>query len=271
MKTIITTIAALLLTVTTTFAQKEGPMLGAVSLTQPTCYGSSNGQITINTSGGLAPYTYLWSTGDTTQTISNLSAGNYSVLVSDAAGNTMGSMLTVPQPAQITVSGTVINTPMNTSNGSIDVISIDNTVGNYTYVWSSNNGQPMNQSTLDQTGLKSGNYKIYITDENGCEGVGYFQVNSYIAPFNGTGFKIKPSINNTTAISTYPNPSNGNFTIEVKENVNEIKVVNTQTGEEVINSNGFESKLEINNLPSGVYMIYAIGKNGTSVERITVL
>lgn len=270
MKTIITTIAALVLTMTT-FAQKVGPMTGTVALTQPTCYGYSNGEITITPNGGMAPYTYLWSTGETTQTISNLPAGNYSVIINDATGNTMGGQFTVSQPNQITVTGTVINTPLNTSNGSIDILSVDNAVGNYDYVWSSNNGQTMNQTTLDQSGLKSGNYKIYITDENGCQGVGYFQVNSYIAPFNGPGFKIKPSINNTTSISTYPNPSNGNFTIESKEFVSEITVVNSTTGEEVLNSKAIDGKLDVNNLPTGMYMIYVTTESGTEIERVSVL
>lgn len=270
MKTIITTIAAIVLTIST-FAQKVGPMIGTIAMTQPTCYGYSNGEITVNVSGGLAPYTYLWSNGETTSSISNLTAGNYSVLVNDAAGNTMGGMFTVPEPAQITVTGTNTNTAMNTSNGSIDILSINNTVGAYTYVWSSNNGQTMNQATLDQTGLKAGNYKLYVTDANGCQGVSYFQINNIITPVTNPNFKTKPFANNTTAISTYPNPSNGNFTVESKEVINEIRVVNATTGLEVLKSDNSENKFSVNDLPQGVYTIYVTTEMGTEIERVSVL
>lgn len=269
MKKIITTILSIVISMTT-FAQKGGPLLGTVTLTQPTCYGYSNGEITVVTTGGMAPYNYLWSTGDTTETISNLSAGNYSVLVTDVMGNTMGSFFTINQPAQITVSGTVTNTPFGTSNGSINVSSINNAVGNYNYVWSSNNGQVMTQGTLNQTGLMSGGYKIYITDENGCEGVGYFNVNSVLNPVINPSFKIKPSINNTTAINTYPNPSNGNFTIESKDEV-VVKIIDIKTGVEVFQSIDNQKKININGLMTGEYMIlYTIGSE-TKTERVSVL
>lgn len=269
MKTIITTIAALVLTMTT-FAQKVNPMIVSVSLTQPSCYGYSNGQISVTPNGGLAPYTYLWSNGETTQSISNLPAGNYSVTINDAMGNTIGGFITVPQPQQITISANVTNTPMNTSNGVIDILSVDGAVGNYSYNWSSNNGQTMDQSSLDQSGLKSGSYKLSVIDEMGCQVDAQFQVTNIIVPISNPNFIIHPfTNNNSTSISTYPNPSDGNFTIDTKEFVNQVKVVNTTTGEAVVISS--QDKINVKNLPTGVYMIYVTTEKGTEVERVTVL
>ena len=64
---------------------------GFDSLTYPnghhtTCYNCSNGSVTTTVTGGVMPYTYSWNTGQNTQNLSNLMAGTYSVLVTDANG-----------------------------------------------------------------------------------------------------------------------------------------------------------------------------------------
>ncbi|HHJ51243.1 MAG TPA: hypothetical protein ENJ88_10145, partial [Phaeodactylibacter sp.] len=56
--------------------------------TNPACGGFSTGSITANPSGGMPPYSYLWNTGATTQTITGLPVGTYSVTVTDAASQT---------------------------------------------------------------------------------------------------------------------------------------------------------------------------------------
>jgi len=54
----------------------------------PTAIGQSDGEATVEAGAGVAPFTYLWSTGDTTQTVENLVIGAYAVTVTDAAGCT---------------------------------------------------------------------------------------------------------------------------------------------------------------------------------------
>ena len=245
MKTFITTIALTLLTLTT-FAQKVGPMIGTITLTQPTCYGYSNGEITITPSGGLEPYTYLWSNGETTQTISNLSAGNYSVIVNDAMGQTLGGFFTVPQPEQIIVQGIVTNATMNQPNGSIDITGVSNTSGNYTWEWTSNNTQSFNLSSLDQTNLMAGIYKLKITDVNGCQAFTEFQVNKIITPFNKPGFTLPGSNNNPSKISIQGNDA------QTTENT---KVYLDMMGREVT----------LETSPSGYYLIT---ENGITVQKI---
>ncbi len=181
MRLIITTLAFTILTLTT-FGQKLSPIVGVVSLTQPTCFGYSNGEISLNISGGIEPYTYLWSNGDTTQTISNLVSGNYSVVVNDAIGQTIDGIITLPQPMQMIVQSVITNTTMNQQNGAIDITSVSNTDG--TWSWSSNNTQTFDQSSIDQTNLMSGLYELTITYNNGCQSTSNFQVNNVITSIN---------------------------------------------------------------------------------------
>ncbi|WP_229719659.1 Ig-like domain-containing protein, partial [Winogradskyella haliclonae] len=73
------------------------------------CFGDSTGGIDITVSGGTAPYTYLWTTNQTTQDISGVIAGNfYAVTVTDANGCTVGESFTINQPdSELTANATV--------------------------------------------------------------------------------------------------------------------------------------------------------------------
>lgn len=241
MKTIITTIAIAFLGLTAT-AQKVNPLTGTVTMTQPTCNGYSNGEITITPNGGLAPFTYLWSNGETTETISDLSAGNYSVLVTDAAGQTLGGVFTVPQPEAISIQGITTNTPVGVANGSIDITSVNGVVGNYSWEWSTNTGLSMDQSSLDQTNLKVGEYKLTITDANGCQGVNVFKINKTIVPFSQPGFTIPGVSNNPSSINTNNTENNGTQVLDM-----------------------MGKQVDLNFAPTGYYLVV---ENGVVTQKI---
>ncbi|WP_211342491.1 LamG-like jellyroll fold domain-containing protein [Hyunsoonleella aestuarii] len=131
----------------------------------PPCFGSSNGYAQANASGGTPPYTYAWSNGQTTQTAINLSAGTYTVTVTDANGCTDQDSVTLTDPPLLTA--TVTNTEpscFGDSNGTATVTPAGGTSG-YTYLWS--NGQ----TTQAATGLPTGNYSVTVTDANNCTAV----------------------------------------------------------------------------------------------------
>ena len=75
-------------TVSQSYTITHPTFLAAPVTTQPSFCGQANGQATVNPSGGVSPYTFLWSNGQTTQTIINLTAGTYTITVTDFNGCT---------------------------------------------------------------------------------------------------------------------------------------------------------------------------------------
>ena len=123
---------------------------------------ASIGAINITVSGGTSPYTYLWSNGATTEDVSGLAAGNYTVTVTDANGCANNMPFTVETDnSTITVTPVVTNTTCTASIGAIN-ITVSGGTSPYTYLWS--NGA----TTEDISGLAAGTYTVTVTDANGC-------------------------------------------------------------------------------------------------------
>lgn len=138
---------------------------GNISLTaNPTdisCYGFSDGSINLNVSGGAGSYSYSWSNGATTAAISNLTAGSYSVTVTDAVGciETINNII-IAEPQSLQPSTVVSNVSCNGfSDGSITINSTANIIS---YLWSDG------QITQTASNLTAGTYSYTITDVNGC-------------------------------------------------------------------------------------------------------
>jgi gliding motility-associated-like protein len=127
------------------------------------CFGGNNGSATVTPAGGVTPYTYLWSNGANTSTASNLSAGNYTVTITDNNGCSVSSGISITQPTLLTsaiASSTNISC-FGLANGNATV-SAAGGVSPYTYLWNNNAITPM------ITGLVAGTYTVTITDANGC-------------------------------------------------------------------------------------------------------
>ncbi|MFN0187528.1 MAG: SprB repeat-containing protein, partial [Bacteroidia bacterium] len=132
------------------------------SVQQPSCNGGSNGSIDITVSGGVSPYTFQWSTTAVTEDVSGLSAGVYSVIVTDNILCTDTFYIAVGQPTSISPSVVVTNPGCpGTSDGSIN-LSVSGGTPGYTYLWDTG------ATTEDVSGLSAGLYSVTITDNNGC-------------------------------------------------------------------------------------------------------
>ncbi len=73
---------------------------GIFSTYNITCHGANNGKAISTVYGGTPAYTYLWSNGQTTGTLSTVSAGTYTLTVTDQNGCTGTTSVTITQPAQ---------------------------------------------------------------------------------------------------------------------------------------------------------------------------
>ncbi|MDX1912673.1 MAG: PKD domain-containing protein [Saprospiraceae bacterium] len=144
------------------------------SIEQPSCHGFTNGTATVNVSGGNAPYTYLWSNGQTTQTNFGIGAGTYSVTVTDANSATATGSTLVSQPNPINVAITATGLSCDANSGSLTATAFGG-VAPYSYAWEGAGGSASGE-TIAVTA--SGNYFVTVTDDNGCAGNAVFTVAS---------------------------------------------------------------------------------------------
>ncbi|MDP2423670.1 MAG: Ig-like domain-containing protein [Bacteroidales bacterium] len=178
------------------------------------CNGINNGSINLDVTGGIAPYTYVWTRdgGGYSASVQNpggLSPGTYNVTVTDKYGCTASGSTEITQPATaVSVIGSVTNATYPSSNGSIDITASGGT-GAYTYAWS--NGA----TTEDLTGLAGGTYHVTVTDANGCTAVKYFTVNSIGSPLEISSTlvtHVKCNGQSTGAIDIEAFGGNGTYT-----------------------------------------------------------
>ncbi|MBN4065852.1 gliding motility-associated C-terminal domain-containing protein [Candidatus Amoebophilus asiaticus] len=141
----------------------EPPVLAAtISGTNVGCNGDSTGTANVFASGGTSPYTYNWTTNDTTDSITGLPSGTYTVTISDANGCDTALSIPITEPAVLAsiISGT--NLSCNNDSTGIADLSVSGGTSPFTYSWS--NGE----TTEDLNNLPTGIYCVTITDVNGC-------------------------------------------------------------------------------------------------------
>lgn len=154
-------------TATVTSADSTQKVVSNITITEPTalsvtlvskndvlCHGASNGAININVSGGTAPYSYLWSNGETTRDITNATGGNNTVTVTDANGCTAELTVSLTQPTAIEVDVVQTGTDLD--------VTVSGGTPPYTFFWS------RGDTTEDLTNVADGTYTLTVTDASGC-------------------------------------------------------------------------------------------------------
>ncbi|MFN8155126.1 MAG: hypothetical protein U0Y08_12615 [Bacteroidia bacterium] len=138
------------------------PPSASALVTNPSCYGNNNGSIDVTVTGGIAPFTYSWSNGATTEDLTGLVAGTYTLVVTGSNSCPDTLVVTVTAPGELLLPGFITNASCNgSSDGSIDLTVVGGTAP-FTIFWSTF------ATTEDISGLAYGIYTVTVTDYNGC-------------------------------------------------------------------------------------------------------
>lgn len=175
----------------------------STSLTQPGC-GLSNGGIEALTSGGVSPYTYAWSSsGNTTSVEAGLSAGNYSVTVTDNIGCTDSESILLEQ-----LSPQSVMTSNDACDG--DLVSFSSTTNSGATVWSWDFGDGTNsdQEFPTHTYAVPGQYEVTLILEGGCMNDTVVQLATIFSPPTAN-FSINPEIVTTRVNAQFTYDGNG--------------------------------------------------------------
>jgi hypothetical protein len=172
------------------------------------CFGEDNGAIALSVLGGKGNYTYAWNNGSTVKDRTGLTAGTYSVAVTDSNGCIKSSGdIDVDEPLLLQVSADITNvTCFGLTNGAIDITAFGGN-SSYNYDWSDIVGT---NDGPDRIGLAAGNYSVRVTDAKGCSVTANYSV-------------TQPALLSLSSVVTHPtcstsasiNNSNGAIAITV--------------------------------------------------------
>lgn len=129
------------------------------------CNGEDDGSIDVSASGGTSPYNFNWSNGDSGPSISNLSAGSYTVTATDVNNCSATLSSTISEPPALNVSHVVNNnvTCYGEEDDGSATFTVSGGTPNYNYSWPDGTGGSTNND------LAAGSHDVTITDANMCE------------------------------------------------------------------------------------------------------
>jgi hypothetical protein len=233
----------------------------SLSSTAISCYGGGDGSATAIPSGGVQPYFYSWSNGDTTSTATNLLAATYSVSITDSAGCTIIDTVSLTEPTQLISTTSVVSPACGNSNGSATVTVVGGTLP-YTYSWSSGD---TTSTVSGLTGAPTDTLTVLITDANNCTDTAVAIVDCS----TGTG-----NISSHNKIIIIPNPAHDYFTIafsgQLPVDNGQVKIFD-MTGR-LVHEQQIHSQLSTVNcqLSSGVYFVKVYNGEKVYAQKLVI-
>jgi hypothetical protein len=159
-------------------ATKQFNVVNLVSQTNsPICQGSDEGEATVTIQGGTPPYTYYWNDPlqQSDSTATGLTAGTYTVTVTDNTGAVLKESVTITEFDTIDIDITTSDTDCQTSEGSATALATSEN-GGEKYLWSNGSDE------ASATNLSSGIYVVTVTDAAGCTNTGVAAINDIGGP-----------------------------------------------------------------------------------------
>lgn len=227
----------------------------SISGTNVSCFGGANANIDLSVFGGTSPYTYLWSNGAVTEDLANVSAGTYTVLVTDSKGCTTPNSIVITQPDQLAADVTVSNVScFGYSDGSLTA-NITGGMTPYNYVWQSTSfTYGVNNAILPN--IPSDDYTVTVTDANGCQVSG--------AGVVGSPSPLVSSISGTD-VSCFGG-TNGSIDLSVSGSV---PAYNYSWSNEI--GPMPENTQDLNNIPAGEYTVVITDQNLCSATESIII
>lgn len=183
---------------------EPAPIITNQVVTAATC-GLNDGAITLSPAGGTGTYTYLWNTGPITPSISGLSAGVYSVQITDGAGCSVNAVIPVNSQngPSLTISST--NVTCNAMCNGTSTVTVLSGVAPYSYSWNDLGAQ----TTPTATALCEGNYAVVVTGANSCVSIAMVTITEPDSIGFSMATAVNPLCNGDTTGSITVIPSGG--------------------------------------------------------------
>ena len=216
------------------------------SVTNLKCHSVPTGSIDIGVAGGVNPYTYLWSNTATSEDLSNISAGTYTVNYTDLNGCNNQAVLTVNQPDTLSIKKTVDNLKCNGDTLGNIFLSPSGGTEPYAFGWSDGT------TYQDLVNITSGTYSTIMTDANGCVFYDTTKINeptplliTLTSPVLFSGYNVSSYQGNDGSV--------------------ELTVTGGTTPYTYLWSNGSTSE-DISNLSHGNYFVTVVDTNGCRIS-----
>jgi gliding motility-associated-like protein len=221
------------------------------------CFGGNDGSLTASVvSGGTAPFSFQWdaaANNQLTATATGLTAGTYTVTVTDANGCVYTSSASVTEPqAPLSILMDSTNISCAGYNDGTGTASVSGGTPGYSYLWN----DPQAQTTATATDLPSGNFQVTVTDANGCVITGSVNIEA-------------PNAINISAVSDSTNcfgEATGGISVVASGGTGIGFAYSIDGGET------FQSSPDFFNLPAGIYdeiIVQDLGSNIACLSPLT--
>lgn len=239
--------------------------LTAVATARNLCYGVTTGTATVTATGGQtnASYSYLWNTGSTAYTITNIGAGTYTVTVTSGTDTVITSVTIATEP--LALGATVSADSSTTGNNGSATIDVTGGLPPYTYRWT-----PGGATTDSIDSLAPGTYHVTVRDSFGCT-----YRDSVVVP--GVTSGISPLASQAPKITLFPNPANNliNVFVESPGAINAKLEALDMTGRVVYSApasiaDRYSCVINLSDFSSGIYVLQLSSEAQSVHQRFVV-
>ncbi len=215
------------------------PVTAVLAGTNVTCSGGTDGSVDLTVGGGQSPFVFLWSNSAATEDISGISAGTYTVTVTDAVSCSVTASTVITEAVALLATETHTNESCNGySDATIDV-TVTGGTSPYSYQWNDA------VTTEDRSNVAPGAYSLTVSDNNLCT------TNIQVVVTEPAGMTVSSTVNNPTCETIAPDGSIA------------LTITGSTAPYSYVWSNGAQTATA-SQLPAGAYTVSVTDANGCS-------